>query len=129
MSEKPTTEVIDPHEIADWCLQLIGGAWMAMGDHGEKPNPGRDMRAQWVGRQLLSLGRAIRALAVVATNHPEEFSKALGKPIEIELPELTQCSSRAVIGGMLRRCEQRCFHPPGHSSDGHRWTDEDEVAR
>lgn len=129
MSEKPTTEVIEPHEIADWCLQLIGGAWMAC--YAEQGDPGRNARAQWVGRQLLALGRGIRALAIVAANHPEEFTKALGKPLELELPELSQCTSRGVSGGLLLRCSQRAHHEGDeHTSEGGtRWKTVDEVAR
>lgn len=128
MSEnKRTHQVIEPHEVADWTLQFIGGAWMAC--HGEQGSSGKNERAQWVGRQLLSLGRAIRALAVVAGNHPDEFRAALGQPIEIELAEFLRCESRAMHFGLEVQCEKQRHIEGHHENDRLRWSTAEAVQR
>lgn len=126
-NEKRTHQVVEPHEVADWTLQFIGGAWMAC--HLDTGDAGRNARAQWVGRQLLQLGRAIRALAVVAAKHPEEFRAALGEPVQIELAEFLRCESRAQRLGQLIQCELQRHETGEHTNGQLRWTSAEAVPR
>lgn len=112
-------QVVEPMEIADWTLQFMGAAWMAC--HGEQGSAGRNQRAQWTGRQLVALGRAVRALAVVAFKHPDEFREALGKPIEIELLEWLRCESRTLHFGLEVQCELQRHEEGDHVNDQLRW--------
>lgn len=114
-----TTKVIEPHEIADWTLQCIGGAYMAC--HEDMGARGFNARARWVGRNLLQLGRAIRALAIVAAKHPEEFREALGVPIELELMEALRCESTKVHFGLLIQCERDRHETGEHQCQDMRW--------
>jgi hypothetical protein len=73
----------DPHDLACWLYFTMGASMSAtFVDSGD---PDRDQRGRWSGNTLGKLIPAVQAMAAVAMAHPEEFAKALGEGIELEM--------------------------------------------
>ena len=73
----------EPQDLACWLYFAMGSATGA--SFAQSGDEARDRRGHWSGVTLYKLMPAVAAMAKVAAAHPEEFAKALGEGIELEM--------------------------------------------